>query len=108
MITFGVTPTNPETGFGYIEANENINYRIGRGAKIKRFIEKPDLSTAKELIKDDKFFWNSGMFFFKASSIINEIKKYDSKLLENCKLALKNSYTDLDFQKLDDKTFGIC
>jgi len=108
LITFGVTPTNPETGFGYIEANENINDGIGRGAKIKRFIEKPDLSRAKELIKDHKYFWNSGMFFFKASSIINEIKKYDSKLLENCKLALKNSYTDLDFQKLDDKTFGIC
>ena len=108
LVTFGVTPTNPETGFGYIEANENINYESVKGSKIKRFIEKPDLKRAKELIKDNRFFWNSGMFCFKASSIVKEMQKFNSELLENCKLALRNSYPDLDFQKLDDKTFSQC
>ncbi|MBR35842.1 MAG: hypothetical protein CML62_02905, partial [Rhodobacteraceae bacterium] len=62
LVTFGVSPTNPETGFGYIEASENINYETVKGSKIKRFIEKPDLEKAKKLIKDNRFFWNSGMF----------------------------------------------
>ncbi len=108
LVTFGITPTNPETGFGYIEANENINYESVKGSKIKRFIEKPDLKRAKELIKDNRFFWNSGMFCFKASSIVREMQKFNSELLESCKLALRNSYPDLDFQKLDDKTFSQC
>ena len=108
LVTFGVTPTNPETGFGYIEASENIKNRNIKGSKIKRFIEKPDSIRAKELIKDERFFWNSGMFCFKASSIVREIQKYNSELLDNCKLALRNSYADLDFQKLDKKTFSQC
>ncbi len=74
--------------------------------KVKRFIEKPDQSKAKVLVKDPRYFWNSGIFCFKASTIIKEIEKFNSELLVKCKLALERSYFDLEFQKLEEETFG--
>ena len=108
IVTFGIIPTSPETGFGYIEASipshsENIN-----GLRIKRFIEKPDEKKAKELIQDKRFFWNSGMFCLKASTIVKEFEKYNPNLLIKCKIALKQSFKDLSFQRLENETFGDC
>lgn len=108
LVTFGIVPTSPETGYGYIKANEYIDPKSNQGAKILNFIEKPNENKAKELIKDKRFLWNSGMFCFKASSIIKEFEKYNLKLLNNCKLSLKNSYPDLNFQRLDEKAFYKC
>ena len=108
LVTFGIIPSSPETGFGYIEADSYFNPESKTGSKIKRFIEKPNKSKASELIKDKKFFWNSGMFCFKASTIIKEFKKYNCELLENCKLALKNANSDLSFLRLDKNTFRNC
>ncbi len=108
LVTFGIVPNSPETGFGYIEADEYISPKSKEGAKIRRFIEKPDENKAKKLIKDKKFFWNSGIFCFKASSIISEFEKYNPDLLNCGKEALSKSFQDLSFQRLDKKTFCNC
>ncbi len=65
---------SPETGFGYIKSEKPLNLQNIKGIKISKFIEKPNLDEAKELIKDRRFTWNSGIFLFKAKTIINEIK----------------------------------
>ncbi len=108
LVTFGITPTSPETGFGYIEAAEYLDQDSTNGSKIRKFIEKPNKNKAIEFFNDKRFFWNSGMFCFKASSILKELKRYNPELLENCKLSFKNSYPDLSFQRLDEKKFENC
>ena len=70
-------PRSPETGFGYIKSEKPLNLQNIKGIKISKFIEKPNLDEAKELIKDRRFTWNSGIFLFKAKTIINEIKFFD-------------------------------
>src|SRR3972149_706903 len=80
IVTLGVKPTYPETGYGYIEGGESIN----EGAfSIKRFVEKPDEKTAEEYIKKGNFFWNSGMFVFKGSVIMREFEAYEPALLKS-------------------------
>lgn len=69
MVTFGVVPSNPETGYGYIEQGEEI----GSGYRAKRFVEKPDLATAQNLVDSRHYFWNSGMFCFKAQVFLDEL-----------------------------------
>ena len=68
LITFGITPSKPETGFGYIESEKELDTNKLKGEKIVNFIEKPDLETAKKLVCDKRFAWNSGIFFLKQRS----------------------------------------
>ena len=70
LVTFGIVPTGPETGFGYIEAGEGVD----QGHRVLRFVEKPSLDTAKEYVAAGNFFWNSGMFCFKAGVLLEEIE----------------------------------
>lgn len=85
IVTFGIRPTQPDTGFGYINtAENNAISEIDKDAiKVKSFKEKPDLKTAKKYCESGKYFWNAGIFMFKASTIINEFKLYSSEILEN-------------------------
>ena len=108
LVTFGVIPTSPQTGYGYIESQEKICKENLKGSKILRFIEKPSAKKAKELIKDKKFLWNSGIFMFKASSILREIEQFEPKLLELCKKSLLNHYKDFDFHRLNNDSFKRC
>jgi mannose-1-phosphate guanylyltransferase/mannose-6-phosphate isomerase len=78
LVTFGIKPNYPETGYGYIEGGDNVS---SSAVKVKRFVEKPDLQTAEKYIKAGNFFWNSGMFAFKASVILEEFKAYQPQLL---------------------------
>jgi len=78
VVTFGIKPHYPETGYGYIEGNETI---FENALSIQRFVEKPDLETAIRYVKAGNFFWNSGMFAFKMSVILEEFKKYVPELL---------------------------
>lgn len=80
IVTFGIKPDSPETGFGYIEGSRRVP---GGGLAIKRFIEKPDETTARGFVKTGNFFWNSGMFAFKASVLISEFRKYQPALLKS-------------------------
>ena len=105
LITFGITPTHPETGYGYIEAKDFLNEELNKGFEIKRFIEKPNHEKACEFIKNKKYFWNSGIFLFKASSILNETKKFHPEMVILCKKALENERFDLNFQRIEKILF---
>lgn len=82
LVTFGITPTYPETGYGYIEYE---------GEDVISFKEKPDLATAEKYLKSEKYLWNSGMFCFKAGVYLEELKKYSPKIYETSKSAFENS-----------------
>lgn len=72
LVTFGIQPSGPETGFGYIEAGDALS----DGRKVARFVEKPSLEKAKEYVEDGNFFWNSGMFCFKAGFVLEQLKEH--------------------------------
>lgn len=78
IVTFGIKPNYPETGYGYIESGAGVS---NSALNVKRFVEKPDRSTAEQYIKAGNFFWNSGMFAFKASVLLEEFKTYQPKML---------------------------
>ena len=85
LVTFGITPTGPETGYGYIEADgENSEC-------VKRFVEKPDLETAKKYVESGRFFWNSGIFCFKVSTFLSELGNFSPDILAAAKLAYARS-----------------
>lgn len=100
LVTFGIQPQSAHTGYGYIEAVEN-----DVPSDVKRFIEKPDLATAESYLAAGNFFWNSGMFLFKASTYINELQKFSPEMVSACKAALEKSVTDLDFIRIDADAF---
>ena len=108
LVTFGCKPTRAETGYGYIESFEEVNYSVLKSFKIKKFIEKPDLEKAKVLVKDKRYLWNSGIFLFKAKTIIEEFKKHNLNLFELCRQTFQKSKIDFDFQRLESKTFKKC
>ena len=108
FITFGVIPDGPETGYGYIKSAEPLDEKLIKGSNIDCFIEKPNLETANKLIKDKRYTWNSGMFLFKANSILNEIKNYSPDILNICMKSLERNLYDLDFQRLDKNEFEKC
>ncbi len=105
LVTFGVVPDSPETGFGYIKSKNEYNKMNVNGSEIIKFVEKPDSKKAKEFLKDKHFTWNSGMFLFKAETIINEINKFSPEIISLCKESLLKSSYDLDFQRLSKKEF---
>jgi len=108
IVTFGIKPTSPNTGFGYIQSKKPLNFESAEGSEIKRFIEKPSLPLAKEFLLDERYSWNSGMFVFKASTIISELEKFYPKIINCCKKALESSKEDLDFKRIEEKIFSDC
>jgi len=108
LLTFGVVPHKAETGYGYIEAAQILDSEALIAEDIKRFIEKPNKEIAEEFIKDKRYSWNSGIFLFKASIFIDEIKKFEPEIYKFCKKALSKKLLDLDFQRLDKKSFESC
>ena len=107
LVTFGIIPSSPETGFGYIESEEKLSVKI-KASPIIRFIEKPDIELAKNLFLDKRFSWNSGMFMFKVSTILDEFKKFAPEILEFSIKALELAKLDLDFLRLDENHFSSC
>ena len=79
LVTFGIKPTSPETGYGYIKAGESM----GKFNKVEQFTEKPNLQTANEYLKSGKYFWNAGIFAFKISTFLNELKMYQPDIYNN-------------------------
>ena len=80
LVTFGVVPSSPNTGYGYIKSEKPFNSSEARGSKILEFIEKPTYENACNLIKDKRYTWNSGIFLFKAKTIISEIEKFAAQI----------------------------
>ena len=91
LIIFGILPSYPATGYGYIKAKSNLKTKSLQANKVEKFIEKPDYNTAKLLYKDEKYSWNSGMFVFKASAILNELSKFSPDIVDSCKECLQKS-----------------
>ena len=109
LVTFGIVPTSAETGYGYIEAKE-LPVKTDKvvGQEINKFIEKPNKGIAEKLIKDSRYTWNSGMFLFRASSIISELKKFSPEIIKYSKIAIEKDVKDLDFLRLEDESFKKC
>lgn len=99
IVTFGIKPDYPETGYGYIDTAEKIE----DGFKVKKFVEKPNLKTAKEYLKQNTFYWNSGIFMFKASTILNETVKHATeiaKVSEEFDFSESNQIPFINFDKM--------
>lgn len=107
LVTFGIVPDCPETGYGYIESYDELS-NVRSSSKIKKFIEKPDLELAKKFIKNPRFFWNSGIFLFKASVFLEELKKFEPQMIKTCEYSIKKGINDLDFFRVDEQIFGKC
>ena len=101
LVTFGIAPTKPETGYGYIKALEK-----GGASVVASFVEKPDSATADQYVASGDYYWNSGMFVFKAAQLIEELQKFQPEIIAACKAALDASVQDLDFIRLDEASFA--
>jgi len=108
LVTFGVTPKFPHTGYGYIESENKLNINNLKGERIIRFIEKPSLTDANKFLIDKKYSWNSGIFLFKAKTIIDQIKIYSPEILDICRASIKQKSYDMDFQRIDKNEFSKC
>ncbi|HFF3760104.1 MULTISPECIES: mannose-1-phosphate guanylyltransferase/mannose-6-phosphate isomerase [Stenotrophomonas maltophilia group] len=100
LVTFGIVPTGPETGYGYIKAAE------GRGLRaVERFVEKPDLDTATGYVSSGQYYWNSGMFLFKASRYLQELERFHPAMLAGSHQAWQQARRDADFTRLEKDAF---
>jgi len=103
LVTFGIVPTMPHTGYGYIQARV-----CGEVSAVSAFVEKPDEVTAQGYMDSGHYYWNSGMFMFKASSIIAELERFTPEIIRCCRAALTASQTDLDFIRIEVADFEGC
>ena len=101
-MTFGVVPDKPETGYGYIKAASN------GVSEIASFEEKPDADTAKAYVDSGDYYWNSGMFVFKARTYLDALRTHAPQMLTACTAAYENSVQDLDFIRVDAEAFAGC
>lgn len=106
LVTFGVTADKPETGYGYIKAGAELAQN--RVFKVEKFIEKPTKEKAEEYLSTGNYFWNSGMFVFKASRYLEELAKFAPDMLDAVKRAYLDEKQDLDFIRLNPETFSQC
>jgi mannose-1-phosphate guanylyltransferase/mannose-6-phosphate isomerase len=107
LVTFGIAPTGPATGYGYIEAGKAIAGHADAFA-IRRFVEKPSLARAKAFLAKGGFFWNSGMFAFTARAFLEELERHNRVIATGAQRALKGAARDLDFLRLEKKAFAAC
>jgi len=105
LVTFGIVATQPETGYGYIKAGQT---RRGDAFDVQAFVEKPDAHTAQRYLDSGDYFWNSGMFAFKAGVFLRELETFNPQMLAACREALQAAKTDYDFVRLDKATFMAC
>lgn len=104
LVTFGVVADKAETGYGYIQRGD----QVGLGYKVTRFVEKPSLENSSKYLQSGDYFWNSGMFLFRASAYLNELRLYKPEILEACEVAFKSGREDLDFIRIDRDAFSLC
>ncbi|MBM7036290.1 mannose-1-phosphate guanyltransferase [Vibrio sp. qd031] len=106
LVTFGIVPTTPETGYGYIKQGQPI--KGSNSYMVDSFVEKPDLATAQDYVATGNYLWNSGMFLFKAAQYLNELKQYRPDIYRACELACQHTSADLDFVRIDQAAFEAC
>jgi mannose-1-phosphate guanylyltransferase len=111
LVTFGIVPTAPETGYGYIEAAAPLptaGAADPQPVPIARFVEKPDAATAERFLASGRFTWNSGMFLFRASAVLAELERLAPEVVSACRAALEHDSADLDFLRLEREAFAGC
>lgn len=108
LVTFGIVPTAPETGYGYIKSQNKIEQTQLQSYPVAKFVEKPNFETAQQYLADGFYLWNSGMFMFKASIYLQELEKFNPAIVKNAKNAIRESKNDLDFIRLDKASFEQC
>lgn len=107
MVLFGIPASRPETGYGYIRSMPDDS--LPRGVvRVQSFVEKPDEARARAFVESGDYFWNSGMFLFRASRYLEELKKYDTDIYDTCLLALERSRIEGDTVNIDAATFACC
>ncbi|MBS0419000.1 MAG: mannose-1-phosphate guanylyltransferase/mannose-6-phosphate isomerase [Proteobacteria bacterium] len=107
LVTFGIVPSAPETGYGYIQRGTETAAAAGL-FQIARFVEKPNLERAQQFLQSGDYLWNSGMFMFRASRYLHELEKFAPEIARVCRAAFENAKSDLDFMRVDAKTFENC
>lgn len=105
LVTFGIAPTRAETGYGYLEIGNPVD---GLGYTVEHFVEKPDFATAQEYLASKHYYWNSGMFMFRASRYLEELQKFRPDILAACKKAVALGSNDLNFTRVDKDVFAAC
>ncbi len=103
LVTIGLKATTPETGYGYIRAGEELMDGV---QKVAQFVEKPDPETAAEYVANGQYYWNAGIFLFKAKKYIAELERLHPKMAKFCKQAVEKRHKDLDFVRLDEESFN--
>lgn len=103
LVTIGITPDYPETGYGYIKFNSQNS--IGSAYAVDRFVEKPNLETAKEYIASEEYLWNSGMFVWKASTIMKNLENYLPELFQGL-IQIKNAIGTSDYPEVLEKEYS--
>ncbi len=109
IITFGVVPDRPETGYGYIKRGTPPNAGAAGnngGFTVSEFTEKPELEVARAYVDSGEYFWNSGMFMFTASTFLKELETFSPEILGACSEAHSKAWRDLDFIRLDEQAFS--
>jgi len=105
LITFGISPYKPETGYGYIKRGSQLSKNV---YKVDDFVEKPDLADAQAYIHTGNYFWNSGIFLFKASIYLSELERLEPELFETCRKSMQDVSHDLDFIRPQKDIFSMC
>ena len=104
LVTFGIVPVYPATGYGYIKCGD----QTGDGFRVDKFVEKPDEQTAEEYVSLGGYYWNSGMFMFRAQTYLEELKKFEPDLVAHCLQAADRIIEDIGFLRLDSEAFAQC
>ncbi len=107
LVTFGIVPDSPHTGYGYIRRGEQLN-QAETAFSVSQFVEKPNEETAKQYIANGEYYWNSGMFMFKASRYLEELEKFAPEMVKVCKAAIATESPDLDFVRVSGEVFETC
>jgi mannose-1-phosphate guanylyltransferase len=102
LVTFGIVPDRPEIGYGYIRRGAPLG---DDGFGVEKFEEKPDHETAEAYVRDGGYYWNSGMFLFRASAFLNELKRFQPEILDACEQAIGAIEQDMDFVRIDVDKF---
>ncbi len=110
MVTFGIEPQAPETGYGYLRKGARLSEDSSPPPawRVDRFVEKPDLKTAEAYLRSGEYCWNSGMFIFRAAKLLEELQRHAPAILAACRAAVADGHRDLDFFRLDRPAFMNC
>ena len=106
LVTFGIVPDRAETGYGYLKVGESTP--TTGVSRLAQFVEKPDAKTAEAYVSSGQYFWNSGMFMFRASVFLSELAAHQPDIMEHVQQAFKAARRDLDFIRLDEHSFAAC